>query len=323
MAARRGKSQAKRNHQSNDGLPGWVWGVLGLLLGVVLILVVPKYFKADGKGDGFFRPQPNPDAQPAGVSAEEDSVAPEGSARPARADAAQGKNGKPKDAAGKDPKSKDGTEYDFYTLLPGREVEMSDAELAATEAAEEQRRAAQQRRAGQTATANPAAANPAASHPASSPDAAQPRNAAQTSGPATASLPRPVDTIAPAASKPPAQVASATPPPSTVTPKPPVVSAAQGSAATPAATVASAAAAADDNTRYLLQAGAFQASGQAEEMKAKIAMLGLGARVESAQISGKTVYRVRMGPYGTAGDLAEAKRKLADGGLPGMAIKVQ
>ncbi|MGO4775413.1 SPOR domain-containing protein, partial [Lysobacter sp. 2RAB21] len=42
-----------------------------------------------------------------------------------------------------------------------------------------------------------------------------------------------------------------------------------------------------------------------------------------AQISGKTVYRVRMGPYGTAGDLADAKRKLADGGLPGMAIKVQ
>ena len=310
MAARRGKSQAKRNHQSNDGLPGWVWGVLGLLLGVLLILVVPKYLKSDGKGDGFFRPQPNPDAQPAAVSAEEESVAPEGNAKPARTEAAQAKAGKP-DKGGK---PKDGPEYDFYTLLPGREVEMSDAELAATEAAEEQRRAAQQRRAGQTAAAHP------------NPDAAQPRTAAQTQAPATANLPKPVDTIAPAPSRPPTQVATATPPSSTVTPKPPTVSATQGGAGTPAAaatTASAAAAAVSDNTRYLLQAGAFQASGQAEEMKAKIAMLGLGARVESAQIGDKTVYRVRMGPYGTAGDLADAKRKHADGGLPGMAIKVQ
>ncbi|SDZ18568.1 Cell division protein FtsN [Lysobacter sp. yr284] len=304
MAARRGKSQAKRNNQGNDSLPGWAWGVLGLLLGVVLILVVPKYFKADGKGDGFFRPQPNPDAQPAAVSAEEDSVAPEGSTRPARAEG-QAKADKPKGAAADKPK--DGPEYDFYKLLPGKEVEMSDAELAATEAAEEQRRAAQQRRTGQAAAANPATAAPA-------------------SGAVATTLPKPVDTIAPAPSKPPAQVATATPPPASVAPKPPVVAAAQGSgAAAPAAAgvAAAAAPAVSDNTRYLLQAGAFQASGQAEEMKAKIAMLGLGARVESAQIGGKTVYRVRMGPYGTAGDLADAKRKLADGGLPGMAIKVQ
>ena len=50
-------------------------------------------------------------------------------------------------------------------------------------------------------------------------------------------------------------------------------------------------------------------------------MLGLNARVESAQISGKTVYRVRMGPYGTASELADAKSKLANGGLPAMAVK--
>jgi len=56
-------------------------------------------------------------------------------------------------------------------------------------------------------------------------------------------------------------------------------------------------------------------------VKAKIALLGLSARVESAQIKDKTVYRVRMGPYGTASELAEAKRKLSGGGLPAMAIK--
>ena len=72
-----------------------------------------------------------------------------------------------------------------------------------------------------------------------------------------------------------------------------------------------------------MQAGAFGASGDAETVKAKIAMLGLNARVESAQIGGKTVYRVRMGPYGSASELAEAKQKLANGNLPAMAIKAQ
>lgn len=81
--------------------------------------------------------------------------------------------------------------------------------------------------------------------------------------------------------------------------------------------------AASDDARYLLQAGAFAASGDAEALKAKIAFLGLSARVESAQIKDKTVYRVRMGPYGTATELAEAKRKLSGGGLPAMAIKAK
>lgn len=80
---------------------------------------------------------------------------------------------------------------------------------------------------------------------------------------------------------------------------------------------------AHDDARYLLQAGAFAASGDAEALKAKIAFLGLSARVESAQIKGDTVYRVRMGPYGTATELAEAKQKLSGGGLPALAIKAK
>lgn len=77
------------------------------------------------------------------------------------------------------------------------------------------------------------------------------------------------------------------------------------------------------DARYLLQAGAFGASGDAEALKAKIAFLGLGARVESAQIQGRTVYRVRMGPYGTATELAEARKTLAANGLQAMAIKAR
>ena len=79
---------------------------------------------------------------------------------------------------------------------------------------------------------------------------------------------------------------------------------------------------ADDGARYLLQAGAFADAGDAEAVKARIALLGLGARVESATLAdGRTVHRVRMGPYASAGALADAKRKLAEGGLPSLAIR--
>jgi cell division protein FtsN len=281
VAAKRGKSQARRNSGSGgNSIPGWAWAVLGALLAVVVIVVAPKYLKSDH--DGFFRPQPNPDAQPVPLAEDEDAVAPEGNTTSPKAAAKKG--------------DKQGPEYDFYTLLPGKEVPLSDAEIAATERAEAQRLAAQQKQ----------------------------QAAAQANAPtkATASatqntLPQPVDSGAeatPTQTQPPKQVATAAPSGTT----------AASLTKVPAPSVDTAAAnVADDNTRYLLQAGAFQASGQAEEMKARIALLGLGARVESAQIGGKTVYRVRMGPYGTASDLADAKRKLSAGGLPAMAIKVK
>jgi len=247
MAARRGKSQARRNQGNNN--PAWIWLGAGLLLGVALIVGVPKLMPK-GDGDGFFRPKPNPDAQPVATSSAEDddAIVPEDAPAPAA------KAGKPKP-----------TTYDFYTLLPSNEVALSDAELAETERAEaERQRLAQQ----QAEPATPAAVN---------------------------------------ATNTPADAAAA--------PATPIATAAVASAATPKPE------ATDDGARYLLQAGAFQASGDAEAVKAKIAMLGLSARVESATIADKTVFRVRMGPYGSASELADAKRRLGSGGLPALAIK--
>ncbi|WP_296253090.1 SPOR domain-containing protein [uncultured Stenotrophomonas sp.] len=286
MAARRGKTQARRNN--DNGTPGWVWLVAGVAIAAVVFLAAPNLFKKDG--DGFLRvgPQPNPDAQPAPV---------------ADADVDAGvESNKPATPAGAKPEEKPATQYDFYTLLPGTEVQMSDAELAASAKAEEQRRAAAARA---TAAATPAT-------PATPPTEAQRAQAALEGRP----LPAPVSEatrqpapISETASRP-AQVASVTP--AATAPKP---AAATVAAATPAA--------ATENVRYILQAGAFGASGDAESTKAKLAMMGLAARVESAQINGNTVYRVRMGPYGTASELAEAKAKLNGTGLQAMAIKAQ
>ena len=68
--------------------------------------------------------------------------------------------------------------------------------------------------------------------------------------------------------------------------------------------------------RYLLQAGAFRDARDADAVKARIALAGLQARVEAADVNGQPVYRVRLGPYATARELEEAKRQLAENGVP-------
>lgn len=256
MAARRNKNQARRN--SGNGTPGWVWLIAGLVLGAAAFFIIPGLTKKDG--DGFFRPQPNPDAQPAQV-ADADNIVPETSTATSQPEA------KDDDSAARE------TQYDFYTLLPGKEVQMSDAELAASARAEQANAAREQKAAAATTTPDSGDPTPIAESPSTAP-------ASTTTTTATTAA---ASTVAPAS----AGTASAS------------------------------------DARYILQAGAFGASGDAESTKAKIALLGLSARVESAQIGAKTVYRVRMGPYGSASELAEAKRKLASGGLPAMAIKAQ
>ncbi|WDS35521.1 SPOR domain-containing protein [Pseudoxanthomonas sp.] len=271
MAARRGKSQARRN--TSNGTPGWVWLIAGLVIGAAAFFIVPDLMKKDG--DNFLRPKPNPDARPAQVTSDDDSAATTTDTPAASVPA-------PATTASKPPPEKP-TQYDFYTLLPGREVQMSDAELAASARAEDQRKARE------TAAAQAKAAKDAAATPATSPDAAT----------LARQQPTPLDEMT--------KTPSATP--------------TQTSVAAAAASNAVASAAGD--VAYILQAGSFSASGDAEAVKAKIAMLGLSARVESGDSAGKTVYRVRMGPYGTASELAEAKQKLSGGGLPAMAIKAR
>lgn len=260
MAARRGKSQARRT--PSGGLPGWAWLVIGVLVTLLVVLAAPRLLKSGADGDGFLRigPKPNPDAQPAASADDDDTLAPDIATDTPVSGKAGGDKPKP-------------TQFDFYTLLPGEEVAMSDAELAASAKAET---------AAQTAAARAAASTALAGLPApitENPDAAG---------------------VAPSATAP------------NITPNADTT-AAGGNTTSPAATTT--------NARYILQAGAFGGSGDAEAVKAKIAMLGLNARVEGAEIGGKTVYRVRMGPYGTASELADAKAKLSSGGLPAMAVK--
>ncbi len=213
--AKRAKTQARRN--GGSGFPGWAWLLVGLLLGGAGFAAYS--LRGHWTSPTSLLPQPNPDARPPVSSDDGTPVA--------------------------EPVEKPRPKYDFYTLLPEKEVVIPDAELEARARAEAARRAAA------------------------------------------------------------AKVPTATPPPNPTATKEPATSS-------------------GGVERYLIQAGAFRGNSDAEALKARIALTGEVARIESAEINGVTVYRVRMGPYPDASALAAAKQALAAHGIDGaQAIRVK
>jgi cell division protein FtsN len=72
---------------------------------------------------------------------------------------------------------------------------------------------------------------------------------------------------------------------------------------------------------YLLQVGAFPHAGDAESLKAKLALQGFVANVQSVNIGGQTYHRVRLGPFRSATDLESTKQRLASAGINAIALK--
>lgn len=199
MAARRGKSQARRGNGMKYGL---VMG-LGLLLGLGLAAAYLVF--GDREPLDALLPQPDPAAQAPTPDREREPVAQE-PAQPS---------------------------FDFYTLLPERQVELPGEE--------------------------PPAAAPSL-----------PGDAAST----------------------PAQ------------------------AAAPALPTTPAAAAGGQ-----LQAGAFSTAADAEAMRAKLALLGQVARIETVEAEGRTLHRVRLGPFASASERAAVQQALAEAGIGATAVR--
>ncbi|MCL4185530.1 MAG: SPOR domain-containing protein [Burkholderiaceae bacterium] len=72
---------------------------------------------------------------------------------------------------------------------------------------------------------------------------------------------------------------------------------------------------------YLLQAGAFRSSSDAEAMKAKLALIGFEARVINAEVNGQTLYRVRVGPYAQLDAMNRARARLAENGIEASVVR--
>ena len=211
-------SQAQRNGNSRQ-TPAWAMVLLGVVLGAVGSLAVLYGGKIPTLRGGKNLPQPNPEA-----------VAPKESEK-ALAD----------ETAKAAPPAQPKNNYDFYSVLPEKEVVIPDSELSAKAKAEQQR-------AKQQAQAN--AANNGAAPP-------------------------------------------------TTTTTPPTTS----------------------GGRYMLQVTATSDSSAAEALKAKLAMLGFTAKVYTSTVDGKTLHRVRLGPFATASETESSKRALAENSISAIPVK--
>ena len=78
---------------------------------------------------------------------------------------------------------------------------------------------------------------------------------------------------------------------------------------------------ADAGARYVLLAGSYAEPKAADEAKAKLALLGIVAKVQSITINGKTWNRVIVGPYSNASETETAKATLGDNGIKAIPMK--
>ncbi|WP_448102968.1 SPOR domain-containing protein [Luteibacter jiangsuensis] len=79
--------------------------------------------------------------------------------------------------------------------------------------------------------------------------------------------------------------------------------------------------AAASGSGYLLQVGAFPSAADAEALKAKLALQGFVANVQSVKVGAQTYNRVRLGPFKSATDLESTKQRLQAAGISAIALK--
>lgn len=92
---------------------------------------------------------------------------------------------------------------------------------------------------------------------------------------------------------------------------------------TPTAAVTKGTATLADPFTYFVQAGAFKTQEDAEAQRAKLAMMGMAADVSEREQSGRTVFRVRVGPFSDKA-LAEATREQMEvNGVEAALVRVQ
>ncbi len=80
----------------------------------------------------------------------------------------------------------------------------------------------------------------------------------------------------------------------------------------------------DDEGIYILQVGSFKEFSAADEVKAKLALMGLSADIQRVVINGRDVrHRVRIGPYKDSQELQLARDHLIENKLDFMLLKLE
>jgi cell division protein FtsN len=76
-----------------------------------------------------------------------------------------------------------------------------------------------------------------------------------------------------------------------------------------------------DSDSYLLQVGSFREKSDAEQMKARLALLGIATRIQTVTVNDATWHRVRVGPVSGARQADEMRKQLTDNGIDSLVMK--
>lgn len=77
----------------------------------------------------------------------------------------------------------------------------------------------------------------------------------------------------------------------------------------------------DPTTAYILQAGSFRNAADAEQLKARLALLGAQAKIQTVTVDDVRWHRVRIGPFQGARQTDEMRRQLRDNGIETLVLK--
>lgn len=72
---------------------------------------------------------------------------------------------------------------------------------------------------------------------------------------------------------------------------------------------------------YFVQTGAYASADDAESQRGKLALLGYAARISEREQSGRTVHRVRLGPFDEKGEADGTKEKLVAAGFEAALVR--
>lgn len=78
-----------------------------------------------------------------------------------------------------------------------------------------------------------------------------------------------------------------------------------------------------DPFTYFIQVGAYRSAAEAEGQKARMALMGLDAKVSEREQAGRTVYRVRLGPFDDKASAERLHAKLDSANVENTIVRIQ
>lgn len=77
----------------------------------------------------------------------------------------------------------------------------------------------------------------------------------------------------------------------------------------------------DETAKYIMQAGSFRDTPEAQQLQNKLAGMGIESRIEKAQVGEVMWYRVKVGPYAGMTSVMAVKTRLRDSGVDALVLE--